>query len=42
MKKIFLHGPYEPIHEENRMSSEGSVSEARERFLQTRFQNLEY
>ena len=42
MKKIFLHGPYEPIHEENRMSSEGSVSQARESFLQTRFQNLEY
>jgi SAM-dependent methyltransferase len=42
MKKFFLHGPYEPIHDDNRMTSEGSVSEARERFLDTRFQNLEY
>ncbi len=42
MRKFLLHGPYEPSHDENRMNSEGSVSEARERFLESRFQNLEY
>ncbi len=42
MKKVLLHGPYEPKHEDNRMTSEGSVSDARQRFLNERFQNLEY
>ena len=42
LNKIFLKGPYLPNHESNRMKSEGSVSEARESFLDSRFHNLDY
>lgn len=42
MAKYFLAGPYTPPHNVNLMSSEGSVVEARERFLKSRFPNLEF
>ena len=42
MRKYILAGPYNPVHEENKMSSEGAVSDARARFLETRFANVEY
>lgn len=42
MKKILLKGPYLPAHNENRMSSEGSVALARENFIESRFRNLDY
>jgi SAM-dependent methyltransferase len=42
MSKYFLAGPYLPAHSDNLMSSEGSVSDARERFLATRFPNVEF
>jgi putative flippase GtrA/SAM-dependent methyltransferase len=41
-KKIFFRGPYFPEHKENLMSSEGSVSVARECFIQKRFRNLDF
>ena len=41
MKKLFLHGPYFPRHEDNLMSSEGSVSLARQSFIKSRFRNLD-
>lgn len=41
MKKLFLRGPYSPLHEDNRMSSVGSVALAREHFLRYRFRNLD-
>lgn len=41
MKKILLRGPYIPPHSSNRMSSEGDLGNARERFFQTRFRNLD-
>jgi SAM-dependent methyltransferase len=41
MKKIFLSGPYFPKHEDNLMSSEGSVALARQNFLKRRFRNLD-
>jgi SAM-dependent methyltransferase len=41
MRKIFLHGPYFPRHEDNLMSSEGSVAVARQIFLDRRFRNLD-
>lgn len=40
--KWFLGGKYLAKHEENRMASEGAVAEARQRFLETRFRNLDY
>lgn len=42
IRKYILPGPYIPNHSANRMTSEGSVSEAREQFLNTRFRNLDY
>jgi SAM-dependent methyltransferase len=42
MKKIFIKGPYIPLHEENKMSSEGAVEEARRLFILKRFRNLDY
>jgi SAM-dependent methyltransferase len=42
MRKYILAGPYNPVHDENKMSSEGSVSDARARFLETRFANVEH
>jgi len=41
MRKLFLHGPYFPKHEDNLMSSEGSVAVARQNFLGRRFRNLD-
>ena len=41
MKKLILHGPYSPRHEDNLMSSEGSVALARSSFLERRFKNLD-
>lgn len=41
MRKTFLHGPYFPRHEDNFMSSEGSVAVARQNFLDYRFRNLD-
>ncbi len=41
MKKNILNGPYCPKHEENLMTSEGSVVLAREAFLKSRFKNLD-
>lgn len=40
-KKLFLYGPYLPKHEDNLMSSEGSVALARENFITKRFRNLD-
>lgn len=42
MKKFILRGPYFPKHDENLMDSEGSVAIARQRFLDSRFRNLDY
>jgi SAM-dependent methyltransferase len=42
MKKYVLKKPYRPGHGENRMKSEGSVSDARALFLKNRFRNVEY
>lgn len=42
MKKLFLHGPYFPRHEENLMGSEGAVAIARQSFIKTRFRNLDF
>jgi SAM-dependent methyltransferase len=39
---IFLHGPYFPSHELNRMQHEGDVGQARRSFLAGRFRNLDY
>jgi SAM-dependent methyltransferase len=41
MKKFILQGPYFPQHEDNLMSSEGSVALARANFLDRRFRNLD-
>lgn len=41
MVKYFFPGPYAPAHNENRMSLEGSVSDAREGFLKSRFPNVD-
>lgn len=41
MKKYLLRGPYFPRHEDNLMSSEGSVAIARQNFLEDRFRNLD-
>lgn len=41
MRKLFLHGPYFPKHEDNLMCSEGSVAVARQNFLGRRFRNLD-
>lgn len=41
MRKAILHGPYSPRHEDNLMSSEGSVALARQNFLEGRFRNLD-
>lgn len=41
MKKLFLHGPYFPRHEDNLMGSEGSVALARQNFITSRFRNLD-
>lgn len=41
MRKTILHGPYFPKHEDNLMSSEGSVAQARQDFLENRFRNLD-
>lgn len=41
MRKIFLRGPYFPRHEDNLMSSEGSVALARQNFIERRFRNLD-
>jgi SAM-dependent methyltransferase len=40
-RPVLLAGPYLPRHEENRMHHEGDVAGARQRFLSTRFRNLE-
>jgi SAM-dependent methyltransferase len=42
MKKILLNGPYFPSHSANRMKSEGELSLARDRFLKSRFRNLDF
>lgn len=42
MKKLLLSKPYNPRHEENRMSSEGSTEYARKNFKKTRFRNLDH
>ena len=39
--KYLFPGPYAPAHNENKMSSEGSVSDAREGFLKSRFPNVD-
>lgn len=41
MKPLILGETYFPSHEENRMSNEGDLSAARNRFLQDRFPNLD-
>lgn len=41
MVKYLLAG-YVPVHDDNRMISEGSVADARERFLESKFPNLDY
>lgn len=41
MRKLVLKGPFSPDHVDNRMASEGMVSEARDIFLKTRFPNLD-
>jgi SAM-dependent methyltransferase len=41
MRKLFLHGPFFPRHEDNRMGSEGSVAAARKSFMDKRFRNLD-
>ena len=40
--KIFYKNPYFPNHNENLMEDEGNVIKARNNFLKTRFQNLEF
>lgn len=42
MKKFILRGPFFPRHEDNLMSSEGSVAYARHLFIEKRFRNLDY
>ncbi len=42
LKKIFFRGPFFPKHEDNRMAEEGNVIKAREEFLNTRFNNLDF
>lgn len=42
VRKLVLGRPYLARHEDNRMSSEGDVAEARRRFLESRFRNLDY
>jgi hypothetical protein len=42
LHKWVLGGKYLAKHEENRMASEGAVAEARQRFFQQRFRNLDY
>lgn len=42
LRKWLLGGKYLAKHEENRMSSEGAVSDARQRFFHERFRNLDY
>lgn len=42
LHKWFLSGKYLAKHEENRMASEGAVAEARQRFFNNRFRNLDY
>ena len=39
--KYLFPGPYVPAHNENKMGSEGSVSDAREGFLKSRFPNVD-
>lgn len=41
-KKYFFSGPYFPNHDDNLMGDEGNVSKAREDFLSTRFNNLDF
>lgn len=41
MRKYIFAGPYSPAHEDNKMSSEGDVTVARQKFLETRFSNLD-
>lgn len=40
-KPRLLRGPFLPSHEQNRMHHEGDVAGARERFLKSRFRNLD-
>jgi SAM-dependent methyltransferase len=40
-KPLFLKGPFLPTHEVNRMHHEGDVAGARERFMSSRFKNLD-
>jgi len=42
MRKFILRGPFFPKHEDNLMSSEGSVAFARQTFIEKRFRNLDY
>lgn len=39
---VFLHGPYFPLHEVNRMRAEGDVAAARRDFIRSRFRNLDF
>ena len=40
-RPLILPGPFIPPHEDNRMANEGDVAGARERFLSSRFRNLD-
>jgi SAM-dependent methyltransferase len=42
MQKIFFKGPFFPKHEDNLMEEEGNVIKARQDFLSTRFNNLDF
>lgn len=40
-RTLVLNGPFFPTHDDNRMTSEGDVRSAREKFLNRRFRNLD-
>lgn len=42
LNKLFFRGPYFPKHDQNKMKSEGNVSYAREQFIKSRFNNLDF